>query len=234
MISHVPGSELSSAGTLSTVALAVLHPKPAQPGLRGGLRLRSGGLPVDGEVVEFDSLDTALDGARAGDQWATTCLYRALNPPLLHYVRRHAPDVADDVASETWMAMAEKFAVFKGDAEGFRALLFTIARRRLADHYRNRARRPRLVALEEESTSATPADSSELALDMLATDQAIEALVRDLPADQAEVVLLRVVAGLSAEHVAQIMERSPGSVRVLQHRALRRLGKIWDRGAVTR
>ena len=51
------------------------------------------------------------------------------------------------------------------------------------------------------------------------------AQVRQLPAAQAEVVLLRVLGGFSAEEVAEITGRSPGSVRVIQHRALRRLAR---------
>ena len=51
------------------------------------------------------------------------------------------------------------------------------------------------------------------------------ARVRQLPAVQAEVVLLRVLGGFSAEEVAEITGRSPGSVRVIQHRALRRLAR---------
>jgi RNA polymerase sigma-70 factor (ECF subfamily) len=50
-----------------------------------------------------------------------------------------------------------------------------------------------------------------------------------LPADQAEVVLLRVVGGLDVAVVAQLTGRRPGTVRVIQHRALKRLAKELDR-----
>ena len=184
-----------------------------------------------GVTVEYADLDAALQAARRGDEWAITCIFRAVHPKLLHYVRRHAPDVAEDLVAETWLAAAKGFATFEGDVDELRAWLFVIARRRIADHYRNRARRPRLIALTDQAPMAAAADDQ--AIEALSTDQAIEALVRDLSADQAEVVLLRVVADLSVEQVAKIMGRSPGSVRVLQHRALRHLAKIWERGAVT-
>jgi RNA polymerase sigma-70 factor (ECF subfamily) len=51
------------------------------------------------------------------------------------------------------------------------------------------------------------------------------ARIKRLPAAQAEVVMLRVLGGYSAEEVAELTGRSPGSVRVIQHRALRRLAK---------
>ena len=51
------------------------------------------------------------------------------------------------------------------------------------------------------------------------------ALIRTLPPDQAEVVMLRVVAGLEPAEVARIIGKSPGAVRVLGHRGLRRLAR---------
>jgi RNA polymerase sigma-70 factor (ECF subfamily) len=185
-------------------------------------------------VVDFGHLDIVFESARSGDQEAISSLFRALNPPLTHYVRRHVPDAADDLVSETWMAAVHVLPRFDGDAEGFRAWLFTVARRRIADHYRRSIRRPQLVVLSEGDDPAAPSDTAQSALESLSTDAAIDALIRCLPADQAEAVFLRVVAGLSVERVAEVMGRSAGSVRVLQHRALKRLARTWDRGAVTR
>lgn len=183
--------------------------------------------------MDTPDLNAALDAARSGDERAVSLLFRALHPQLLHYVRHRAPDVAEDLVSDTWLAAAKGFPQFEGDVGDFRAWLFCIARRRVADHYRARARRPQLVPLDE-VTHHVSADAADVALEALSTDEAIEALVRDLPADQAEVVLLRVVAGLSVDQVSKVLGRSAGSVRVVQHRALRRLSKIWEPRTVTR
>ncbi len=185
--------------------------------------------------MDESALAAALDAARSGDEWGITCLFRALQPRLVHYLRRHAPDAAEDLAAETWLAVAQAFTGFDGDLGDFRALLFTVARRRVADFYRARARRPQPVALVDEAAPVrwAAADTAEVALDALSTDQAIELLVRELPADQADVVLLRVVGGLSAEETGRVMGRSPGAVRVLQHRALRRLARLWAHRVVT-
>jgi RNA polymerase sigma-70 factor (ECF subfamily) len=51
------------------------------------------------------------------------------------------------------------------------------------------------------------------------------ALVAELPADQAEVVALRVLGGLEVAEVARIVGKRPGTVRVLAHRGLRRLAQ---------
>jgi RNA polymerase sigma-70 factor, ECF subfamily len=173
-----------------------------------------------------------LDAARAGDEWATARLFRASNPALLRYLRHHAPHVAEDILAETWLAAAQHLSRFEGDERDFRAWLFAVARRRVADHYRRRHRHPVFVGLEDEVLSA-PDDPEELATESLSAQQAVEALVRDLSPDQADVVILRVVADFSVDQVAQILGRSPGSIRVLQHRALRRLQTSWTEGPGT-
>jgi RNA polymerase sigma-70 factor (ECF subfamily) len=58
-------------------------------------------------------------------------------------------------------------------------------------------------------------------------------LLAGLPAIQAEVIMLRVVAGLDTETVAQLVGRSPGAVRVAAHRGLRRLAGILAEAGVT-
>jgi RNA polymerase sigma-70 factor (ECF subfamily) len=183
------------------------------------------------ETVEDDDMDAALRAARTGDDRAIARVFRAVHPTLLHYVRCHAPDAAEELASATWLAAAKEFATFEGDLDEFRARLFIGARRQIVDHYRSHSRHPRFTAFTDQEQTKPSAD--DLAIEALSTDQAIAALVRDLSAAQAEVVTLRVVAGLSVDQVAMITGSTPASVRVLQHRALRHLAETWDRGTVT-
>jgi RNA polymerase sigma-70 factor (ECF subfamily) len=75
-------------------------------------------------------------------------------------------------------------------------------------------------------------DAADLALHNLATQRAI-ALVSTLPPLQAEVIMLRVVAGLDTKAVAELLGRSPGAVRVAAHRGLRRLAGILANAGVT-
>jgi DNA-directed RNA polymerase specialized sigma24 family protein len=75
-------------------------------------------------------------------------------------------------------------------------------------------------------------DAAGLAMQNLSTAAAIAA-VSALPPLQAEVILLRVLAGLDTEAVAQIVGRSPGAVRVAAHRGLRRLAQTLARTGVT-
>ena len=89
--------------------------------------------------------DAVLAAARQGDAAAITRLYRDLQPRLLRILRVEVGDAADDVASQTWLEVVGALRRFEGDQRGFRALLYTIARRRMADHRRTQRRRPLAV-----------------------------------------------------------------------------------------
>jgi RNA polymerase sigma-70 factor, ECF subfamily len=174
--------------------------------------------------VSFPAL---LEAAGRGEHWGLTELFRAYQPPLLRYLRAQEPAMADDLAGEVWVAVARQLARFEGDETGFRSWLFTIGRCRLIEHRRRAARRrtdpvphDRLDGAVEHGSGGDPAW---LVLDRLAAQEAVDVLVSDLAPDQAEAVLLRVVAGFDVPEVARIMDRTAGSVRVLCHRALRRL-----------
>ena len=168
--------------------------------------------------------DDLMAGAKAGAEWALTELYRRTHPALVRYLHAQVPGEEEDLASDVWLQLASGLASFEGDAEGFRRLAFTVARRRAIDHGRKRARR-RTDPTDMASIRAPVAGAGpELAVvDQLAGEEAVERIRALLPAEQAEVVLLRVVAGLSVAEVAEMLGRRPGTISVLQHRALRRL-----------
>ncbi len=66
---------------------------------------------------------------------------------LVAFLRRRAPDQAEELAQDVWLRVFRAQATFATDEE-FRAYVYTVARRLLIDHYRKEARSPRLVALE--------------------------------------------------------------------------------------
>jgi RNA polymerase sigma-70 factor, ECF subfamily len=172
-----------------------------------------------------------LDAAAKGDEAAFAVLWRDVNPALHRYLSVLAPGWADDLASETWHDVVRALDRFRGDERGFRAWLFMIARHRALDWLRREAKRPVVpVPAEDLVDQQAPDDTAGSALESLTTADAL-ALVSRLPADQAEVIALRVIAGLDVAHVATVIGKRPGTVRVLAHRGLRRLAAELSREA---
>jgi RNA polymerase sigma-70 factor, ECF subfamily len=181
-----------------------------------------------------DDFDRLLDSARAGEDEGLTALFRSIYPIVLRYLRATEPTHAEDLASETWLDIVEALGRSEGDERALRALALTIARRRVID-LRRKIRSRSTVPMEPERLVQLGGigDAEEDALSRLELDDAIDRL-RQLKPDQAEVVLLRVLGGLSVDEVASIMSKRPGTVRVLQHRALRALARQASAPAIVR
>jgi RNA polymerase sigma-70 factor, ECF subfamily len=176
-----------------------------------------------------------LGAAARGDEDAFGRLWRDLQPPLLRYFAVVSKTLAEDLASETWLGVIRGLDRFQGNEPAFRAWVFTIARHEVLDWRRRAARR----ATEDLAANglierAAPDDPAADALEGFSTRAALAELAT-LPPDQAEAIMLRVVAGLGVDRVADIMGKRPGTVRVLTHRGLRRLAeRLGDGGRIRR
>jgi RNA polymerase sigma-70 factor (ECF subfamily) len=159
-----------------------------------------------------------LRAAALGDERAFARLWRDAHPPLLRYLRVLAGDAAEDVAGEVWLEVARKLARFRGGEPEFRGWLFTLARGRVIDLRRYTARHPaRVTADAGDLDRPAPDDTAAAALERMSTEAAL-VLIATLPGEQAEVIVLRVVAGLDVGQVARIVGKRPGAVRVAAHR----------------
>jgi RNA polymerase sigma-70 factor, ECF subfamily len=170
-------------------------------------------------------LEQALGQARRGDEAGFAVVWRTLHPPLLRYLTVRGDEAPEDVAAETWLQVVRDLRGFSGGVPEFRAWLFTVARHRAIDQGRARAARP-VVAMAEPRDDHGPAvpSAEQDAVEREATAAAVR-LVATLPAEQAEMVMLRVVAGLDVAAVAELVGKKPGAVRVAVHRALKSLAR---------
>ena len=172
-------------------------------------------------------LDQALALARAGDEHGFAVLWRTLHPPLAAVPdrawQRRSLRTSPPRRGCRWCATSTGF---QGDAQAFRGWLFTVARHRAVDQGRARATRPVVTVAEphaDRAEGSTPSAEHD-AVEREATAAALR-LVATLPPEQAEMVMLRVVAGLDVAVVAELVGKKPGAVRVAVHRALKSLSR---------
>ena len=169
--------------------------------------------------------ERVLEAAACGDEAAFARLWRDAHPALLRYLRVMLRDqsAAEDVAADVWVDVTRRLEDFRGSEAAFRGWLFTLGRRRAIDLWRQAGRAPvRLTDDLGELDQAGDHDTASTALERMSTDWALE-LIAALPRDQAEVIVLRVIAGLDVKDVAQLLGKRPGTVRVAAHRGLRSL-----------
>jgi RNA polymerase sigma-70 factor, ECF subfamily len=183
------------------------------------------------ELTQVD-VEAMVRDARAGDTDALGRLYDTYRDRVARFATGRLGDAerAEDVTSETFEAVLRNLGSYRLGTD-FEAWLFTIAHRRVAEVFRRRSRR-REVALDEAVDPARrggwPGPLPAMAGPeeaMLAAERRAEVAgaFRRLRADQQEVLALRVLGGLSATQVGEVLGKSEGAVRVAQHRALRSL-----------
>jgi len=157
-----------------------------------------------------------LAAARAGADWAWERLYDSVAGAVRGYLAAHGASDAEELTGEVLLQLVRGLPRFEGDEAGFRSWVFLVAHHRLIDE-RRRQRRDDVLARQPRTTTAPGADTdSETRL----AEAEWGPRLRRLTDDQRDVILLRVVADLSAEEVGRILGKKPGAVRVLQHRAL--------------
>jgi RNA polymerase sigma-70 factor (ECF subfamily) len=175
---------------------------------------------------------TAADlvGARRREPAAVTRLYTAYAPALFRFFMAAVGDrpTAEDLTGDVFKSAIEGLPRFRGPVEALGGWLFGIARHDLSDYRRRQARnriQPLDDLLEEAALAGGAMDPEELALDRVEGHRLLAAL-RQLTPDQREVLLLRLVADLTASEVAGILNKSSEAVKALQHRGLASLARL--------
>jgi RNA polymerase sigma-70 factor (ECF subfamily) len=163
--------------------------------------------------------------AGPGRQDAIEALLRQFRPAIVRYCRARLARTGsldeDDVAQEVCLALLSALPSYRDLGRPFGAFVFAIAAHKVADAARGAARSPVPVPVLPDLPDRCL--SPEEAVIAGADARQARVLLASLPACQRRLLLLRVVAGLSAEDTGYVLDMSPGAVRVAQHRALRRL-----------
>lgn len=177
--------------------------------------------------------ETVLAAARCGAPWALERLYRALSPAVLGYLRVQGVADPEDLTNEVFLGVFRGIGAFSGAENAFRSWIFTIAHARLVDERRRNDRRPALAeGLHSADLDRPGGDAEQDAIESL-SGQRVQALCEQLVADQRDVLLLRLMAGLTIEAIAEALGKSEGAVKALQRRGLANLRKILEHDPVS-
>ena len=183
-----------------------------------------------------ESFPSVLAAARTGAPWAFERLWQALAPSVVGYLRLQGALEADDVTSEVFLSVFTGLESFEGDEDRFRSWVFTIAHRRLVDDWRRRGRRPALAdgggPNEQRQAESAGGDVEDEALRRL-SEQRVRRLCDLLAPDQRDVLLLRMVAGMSLDQTAEALEKTTIAVKALQHRGVAALRRHLEREGVS-
>jgi RNA polymerase sigma-70 factor (ECF subfamily) len=169
-----------------------------------------------------------VSAAVAGDRRAIECLLASIRPLVVRYCRarvgrqERSSASADDVAQEVFMAVLGALPRYRDEGRPFLAFVYGIAAHKVADAHRSAAGNRSEPVAEVPDAPATEAGPELRAVQGELSERMAQLLLM-LPQKQREIVVLRVVVGLSVRETADAVGSTPGAVRVMQHRALAKL-----------
>ncbi len=179
-------------------------------------------------TISGERLDSVVAEAVTGDRDALREVLETIRPLVVRYCRARVGSAersglsADDVAQEVCLAAITALPRYRDQGRPFLAFVYGIAAHKVADAHRAAGRNksdPMDVVPERLSGEAGP---EQMAIDSESSAR-MATLLQILPEKQREILILRVVVGMSAEETAEAVGSTAGAVRVAQHRALARL-----------
>lgn len=177
-----------------------------------------------------EELDSAVAAAAQGDRNALSQVLASIRPLVVRYCRARVGAAergqlsADDVAQEVCLAVMTALPRYQDQGRPFMAFVYGIAAHKVADAHRNAARNKSDPVAEVPDVVSADDSPEERALNS-ETSRQVNALLQTLPEKHREILVLRLVVGLSAEETAAAVGSTAGAVRVAQHRALAKLKK---------
>ncbi|NKU29003.1 sigma-70 family RNA polymerase sigma factor [Rhodococcus hoagii] len=177
-----------------------------------------------------EELNSAVAAAAQGDRNALSQVLVSIRPLVVRYCRARVGAAergqlsADDVAQEVCLAVMTALPRYQDQGRPFMAFVYGIAAHKVADAHRNAARNKSDPVAEVPDVVSADDSPEERALNS-ETSRQVNALLQTLPEKHREILVLRLVVGLSAEETAAAVGSTAGAVRVAQHRALAKLKK---------
>lgn len=168
-----------------------------------------------------------LERARGGDQRAFETIYDQYRPAVYKYVFYRTGDVAlaEDLTAEVFVQVVKNISTFEYRGRPLLAWIYRIASNLVSGHYRKNGQ-ANLLPLHDGIVD-NDADPAQTAQQLLNTRRLAAAMPR-LTEPQRQVILLKFIDGLSNAEVGEIMGKTEGSVKSLQHRALAALRRVLD------
>lgn len=127
-----------------------------------------------------------------------------------------AEDLTQDIFMKTWQHLVDK-----KNLQNFQAFIFRVARNRVIDHYRKSSNQELPLDYVPEITDIANNLEDKLDSNIELENATIE--LKKLKPEYQEILLLRHVEDLSIDDIAQILDKDKNNVRVLLHRATKKL-----------
>lgn len=174
-----------------------------------------------------------VSDAQKGDENALCQLYERYLTPLYRYCYAQCGhrETAEDLTSDIFLKMVHQLGSFRGQAS-FKNWLYAIAKRTVADYWRQHYRHP-LIPLEEfhqDARVVPPVAGTDQEVELLATanEAYVNEILNSLPTNYRQVLACRFLSNMTIVETAVTLHESEANVKVLQHRALKKAAQLFN------
>lgn len=190
---------------------------------------RAGTFVTSGEAIALSDLTekVLLEGAAIFDERALGELYDRYEARIYSYIYRRTGNesLAEDLTAQVFLKMLEAIRSDKAWHSSFSGWLYRIAHNAVIDYYRQRDRQQQ-VSLEDTLTT-TASDHNPVVMAEASVDaERLRIAISRLTEEQAEVITLRFLEGYSISEVAEMLDKTEGSIKALQYRAVTTLRQL--------
>lgn len=176
----------------------------------------------------INEADSLVERAAGGDTEAFGRIYDIYADRIYRHIYYRTSNIEDakDLTQEVFLKAWQGLPKYKRTKTPFLAWLFTISHNRVIDYYRTKKD---FAYLNEEIIIEDSEKSPDKLLEEKFTQQEIRKVILQLPGDQQQVVLMNFIEGFEYGEIASALNKSEGNIRVIIHRALKRMRDILDK-----
>ncbi|MDP3974755.1 MAG: RNA polymerase sigma factor [Candidatus Jorgensenbacteria bacterium] len=167
-----------------------------------------------------------IQNAKGGDAASFGTLYDLYMPRIYRFVflKTHHKEDAEDLTHQVFINAWQNLYRYESRGFPFSSWLYRIATNAVIDHYRTAKTHFPLEAIPEELL-AKPSEMAQL-VDTAIDVHRVRVMLTKLEPDQQNVLLMKFVDDMSNKEVAEALGKSEGAVRVIQHRAIKKLREL--------
>ncbi|UCD10186.1 MAG: RNA polymerase sigma factor [Dehalococcoidales bacterium] len=169
--------------------------------------------------------ETLVERAARGDTEAFGCLYDIYADRIYRHIFYRTSNINDaqDLTQEVFVKAWQGLPKYKRTKIPFAGWLFTISHNRIIDYYRTKKD---FIYLNNEIIIEDHAKNPQKLVDEEFTQQEVRRAILQLPEEQQQVIMMSLIEGFKYSEIAATLDKSEGNIRVIIHRALKKMREI--------
>ncbi len=175
---------------------------------------------IDGDIKN------TIESAIKGEASAFGLLYDRYQPQIYRfiYLKVSHREEAEDLCHQVFLSAWQNIEGYKFKGFPFSTWLYSIARNKVIDHYRTKKNFIDIetIYIAEEDDKKT----NEAILDFKTNIENVKKAISELPQTEQDVIIMRFTEDMPYKEIASILNKSEVSIRVIQHKAIKRLKEL--------